>query len=372
MSSKLHDQEREYLIQTTNDGQLGSVLTTIYVNGRQTEVMVNPHPVEVNAEEVLSLVRVTHGEKKKEIELLLQGYHKAKNTGDSGMMYHLGTAFFYKGLYAEAVEMLSSVVILQPSHHQALNYLGIALRLSGRTEESVQAASAAVQQCPAFADYRNNLGESFLLAGSIQAALREFKEATQINLYYSDAYFNLGITYLTLLISGTNPEAELSQGSMRTKVTDAIYKASLIYPQFKSSAFDDGMRLLEHEDWKLALNQFKRVREAKKEAHRQEFSTFHMRFILHPDFVSEKAISDRIDFLQAEISKNPNYVDLMAELAQCYEEQAKLIWQKAIVHYTKCLQISPTMTGIVSSLRDAESVLNAMNKPSTAPAERRS
>jgi hypothetical protein len=72
LSSKLKEKDREYLIQTANDSNVGTVATVIYVDGVLTETVNCPHPADVQPQEVLSLVKMTHNEKKQEIETLLQ------------------------------------------------------------------------------------------------------------------------------------------------------------------------------------------------------------------------------------------------------------------------------------------------------------
>jgi hypothetical protein len=110
LSSKLREKDREYLIQTANDNDLGSVATTIYVDGVLTETVNCPHPNEIKPQDVLSFVKVTHGEKKKEVETLLQTYARVLNSGDVESMSQLGTAFFFKGFYHEARELLKAEI----------------------------------------------------------------------------------------------------------------------------------------------------------------------------------------------------------------------------------------------------------------------
>lgn len=356
MSSRLSQESREYLIQTSNDTAQNAVVSAVYVDGRPAESSLFPHPGTIGGEEILSLVKLTHNEKKREIELMLSGFRTAMQTSDLTMMYHLGTAFYYKGLFDEAAAMFSSVVHMNSGHHQAHNYLGMTQLAIGHNEEAIAAARTAVEQRPSFADYRNNLGEAYLAAHQCDQAITELQEAIGINLYYGDAYFNLGLSHLQKSMTGPS----LSIGDLRSKVTDYLTKASLITTQYKSAALDEGMQFLEHGDVSAALNRFKAARQLKKEAHRQEFAAFYMKFVLHPDLVSEKVVVDRIEFLKSELQKNPHYIDLITELAQCYIEQSKLIWQKGIEQYRKALQLQPSLASSRRTLEKAESVFASM------------
>ncbi len=358
-SSKLNESDREYLIQTANEASSGSVRTTVYVNGVPAESLDRPHPSEINAEEILSFVELTHGEKKKEIETLLQVYREVIQRRDLVMMYHLGTAFFYKGFYLEAKELFQEVVELNPSHHQAHNFLGMTELALGNHKQATAAASRAVDERPGYADYRNNLAEA-LLAGSVpDRAIVELEQALQINMYYADAYFNLGLAYILQALKKQEPENLVATVK---KTSECFHRASLIYANFKGQAFEAGMQALRSHNLDEALNIFKRIREEKKDAHRQEFAAFYMKFVIHPDWVSEKAVRDRIKFLRAELAKNPTYVDMYGELAQCFFEQSRLAWREGIKQLQTTFEINPSLVKVSSILAEADDVYAGMAK----------
>ncbi|MBN1213251.1 MAG: tetratricopeptide repeat protein [candidate division Zixibacteria bacterium] len=358
LSSKLADKDNEYLIQTVNDTNLGTVTTSIYINGVLTETINNLHPSDIGANEVLSLVKMTHEEKKNEIENLLQSFRKVIASGDSKMAYYLGTAFFYKGFYREAKALFTSATTLDPSHHQGYNYLGMAELARGNIDRAIVAGRKAVEQKPGFADYRNNLGEALLADDEVDEAINEFKKAIEINLYYCDAYLNLGLAWILKAVK--NPDRESWPGHL-ARITDYLYKASLIYANFKGQAFDEGIKALNQYELSRALNIFKRIRETKKENYRREFSGFYMKFALLTDWVSEEVLNERIAYLKGELEKNPGYVDLHADLARCYLEQSRLAWQKGVEEYRKTNEINPALSKIKLALEEAENLYEDIN-----------
>ncbi len=341
LKSKLVENDKEFVIQTSNDANLGSILSTVYVDGQVTDKVRCPHPQEINPEEVLSLVKLTHEEQKKELEILLDAYHKTLTGGNADMMCHLGTAFFYKRLYIEARELFKAAIALNQDYHQAFNYLGMTQLALNMVPDAIESCSTAVEKRPGYADYRNNLGEAFLADGSCPLAVTELEEAIRINLYYGDAYFNLGLAFV---LQTLNAEGDVSRVNLPAKAIDCFKKASLIYPDYDASLLEQGMSALHHSGLKTAFPLFLKVREAKKEKHRREFAAFHMKFVMYPDWVSEEVIVDRIRFLQAEIEKNPTYVDLYTELGRCFLEHAKLSWGKGIQQYKKTLEINPSVS----------------------------
>ncbi len=353
LSSKLREKDREYLIQTANDNDRGSVSTIIYVDGVLTETVNCPHPSEIKGQDVLSFVKVTHGEKKKEMETLLQTYGRVLESGDVETMSQLGTAFYYKGFCHEARELLKAALMLSPEHHQSFNQLGLTELQMGNVHTAIESLSRAVTLRPRFADYRNNLGEAYLADGNGKKAAAEFEEAININLYYADAYFNLGLAHLFMLSAGRD---QTMFAPVANKVSDCMNKASLIHTGYKSDTFDAGLAALRSGAVDKALYAFRSIREARRESHRLEFAGFYMKFIQFPEWSSERAIYERISLLKAEIAKNPTYVDLQTELAQCYLELARYAWQKGIEHFRKTADLNPTLGKVHHALEESERV----------------
>ena len=111
-----------------------------------------------------------------------------------------------------------------------------------------------------------------------------------------------------------------------------------------------------------SIVKYMKIRELKKENRRQEFASFYMRFVLHPDWVSDQAIADRMKYLEAEIAKNPSYVDLMTELAQCYLEQSRQNWQRAIEQYKNSVSVNPSLVRVNDALSASEETLKVIDE----------
>lgn len=353
LNSKLRDNDKEYVIQTANDANLGLVATTVFVDGVLTETVNCPHPEDIRPQEVLSLVKATHEEKKHEIETLLQSFRRVLEANDPETMHHLGTAFYYKGFYQEARELFRAATAADSNHHQALNQLSLTELALGNVRTAIGAAQTAVTRRPRYADYRNNLGEAYLADGACRKAIMEFEEAVSINLYYADAYFNLGLAHLLQAHAESN-HAALPERIAR--ITDCFYKASLINASYQGQSFDEGLSALRARNLNQALHVFTAIRDMKKEQHRREFAGFHMKLILFPEWASEKAVNDRIEFLTAEIRKNPAYVDLQSELAQCFLEQGRIAWHKGVEQYRRAAESNPSLTGLHAAFEQAQTL----------------
>ena len=135
LNSRLVEKDREYTIQTTNDIGTGSISSEVFVNGALADATQLPHPEQAQPEEVLALVKSTHGDKKQEVETLLKSYLQALESANPEMMYHLGLALFYKRLEAGTYQM---PVASNETGGVEIDATHLALLLSGVDQQSAK------------------------------------------------------------------------------------------------------------------------------------------------------------------------------------------------------------------------------------------
>ncbi len=359
LKSKFVESDREFLIQTSNDSNGHTIFSEVYVDGQLAEIINQSHPADMNPEKIISLIKITHGEKKKELETLLQAYRDTLANPNPDLLIQLGTAFFYKRLFQEAMTLFAKAAKLDPENHQAWHYLGMAEFELGHFDEAVAAACHAAEKRPGFADYRCSYGEALLARGNYPEAINEFEAAIQLNLYYGDAYYNLGLALLTMaMASGDSPDIANTLG----RALDSFKKASLIYTDYDSVPFEQAMTALQEGNYEEAQRLFLQVLDTKKENHRREFAGFYMKFVMQPEWATKEAVEERITYLEKQIKRNPTYVDLHAELSRCYLEKARLFWKKGIEKYRETIELSPSLKSAEYCLEEAEKEYRAINE----------
>jgi Tfp pilus assembly protein PilF len=351
LNSKVVSGDKEYMIQTVNDTEQMSVVTSVFSGGEMIEVARMPHPGQISPEEILTMVKATHDEKMDELDRLLRTYRMVLESGNADTTLHLGTAFYYKRMYNEARTLFTRALDKRPDFHQAANFLGLTCMAIGEDTEAIRAFKKAVELRPTYADYRNNHGEALLKGGFCRKAVEELETALKQNIYYADAYFNLGIAYITNAVK--REDFELFTNLLE-KTSDMVNRALLIAPDYKCPELEQAREALRNGDLPRALNLFHTVRNRKREAQRQEFSGFYSKFLVQSEWVTERIITDRISYLESEINKNPTYVDLHHELAICYLQQARFIWRKGVEQFQRGIEINPRLSKTRSGLKAAE------------------
>lgn len=351
LNSKLRERDREYLIQTSNDVSLGSVSTTVYVDGMRTDTHSCPHPQDMAPDQLLEMVKKTHGDRKKELEGLLQAYQRAGSDNDPDQSYRLAEALFHKRLIYEALDLLRSVLAVRSGHHQAHDLTGQTCLVAGQVGLAVEAGLKAVELRPQFADYRNHLGEAHLAAGSADPAIVEFEAAIGVNMYYGEAYFNLSLAHI-LAASNTTDRQQVGQSLDRAH--EYLSKAGLVYPEYNSHRHhQEGLKALENRDFGRALSLLRTVVEARKELRRLQLVTMNARLLSHPDSWTIDGVGEQIRSLRAQLDKHPNYVDMQIELARCYLEQAGMIWDQGLETCQRIVEAHPSRERIATILESA-------------------
>jgi tetratricopeptide (TPR) repeat protein len=351
LKSKVAVDEREFLIQTVNDEEKNTIVSSLFVDGKVIETCDFPHPENRTIEDIESLVKSTHEEKKTEIEHLLATFGEVLGSNDPDLMFNVGTAFYCKKLFEEARILFESVIAHKSDHFQAGNYYGLTLLALGEFDKAVKALARVVELKPGFADFHNNFGEALLENGSYRRAIEEFETAMKINIYYADAYFNLGIAFLSNAADQKNYEF---YENMIAKIKDSLNRAVMITPALKTSRYNEAINLIETGEYAQALILLKAVRDVKKEKSRQEFSSHYLRFLLYSEKVNERAVADRIQYLQSILEENPNYSDLHYELALCHLQQAQISWNNGAKHFGEAVNINKHLTKSEKSRERAE------------------
>jgi tetratricopeptide (TPR) repeat protein len=340
LNSRIVEDNKEFLVQTINDIGKGIIRTSIFVDGEFIDADILPHEENIDDDQILSLVKAAHGERKSELEYLLKNYREIMDSGTPEMMFHLGKALFYRRIIPEAVKLFDSAVKFRDDYHEAYFYLSQAEMSLGNHDKAVAAGINAVRIKPSFADYRNNLGEAYLGSNQCRKAADEFEAAVKQNVYYADAYFNLGIAYI--LNATTRADHDMWK-DYKSRALDYLNKAVLIYPFFKTSLYDEAIANLGNDNCEKALGLLGKVRSEKKDRLCQEKASRFHRFNLYGDWLTRNNISDRMADIEKEIEKNPSYVDLYYEMAICNLYHAKLSWREAVEYFEKTLKINPDL-----------------------------
>jgi Flp pilus assembly protein TadD len=118
------------------------------------------------------------------------------NPNDEDVRYDLGLALTRLGRLDEAIQQYGEALRIFPNYAEAHNNLGNVLMRAGRTEEAISHLQLAVKIMPDYASAHNNLGTALQRAGRTNEALLHFQQAAKLKPDYWEAHFNIATSLL--------------------------------------------------------------------------------------------------------------------------------------------------------------------------------
>jgi predicted TPR repeat methyltransferase len=109
------------------------------------------------------------------------------------------------GQLAQADEIYSKVLKLEPDHPDALHYAGVLAHQQGHSDEGVAMIERSLDLMPDRADCYNNLGIIFRARGRLEEAAAAYQRAIALDPDHANAHCNLGVLYRT---QGKSSDAE--------------------------------------------------------------------------------------------------------------------------------------------------------------------
>lgn len=130
----------------------------------------------------------------------VESYRKARRQAprEAQLLYLLGTAEAQLGNYAEAIQLLTSALQINPNIPSAYNSLGIALKEVGRLQDALQAYDRALNFSPGHPEVLNNRGVVLRELKRAPEAIASHEQAIRLRPDFVEAHNNLGIAHYDL------------------------------------------------------------------------------------------------------------------------------------------------------------------------------
>src|SRR5690242_19561139 len=103
-----------------------------------------------------------------------------------------GTRLLAEGKPAEAVQILTEAMRMNPTDEDVHYDLGMALARVGKTDEAVRQYEEALRILPDYVEAHNNLGNLLMRTGHPEEAIQHFQSALKTMPEYASAHNNLG------------------------------------------------------------------------------------------------------------------------------------------------------------------------------------
>jgi tetratricopeptide (TPR) repeat protein len=165
---------------------------------------------------------------------------------------HLGQACFNLGRYMESIAAYKQVIHIKPDDAEAYSMMGAAYDKLERYAEAIEAYKQAIQIKPDNAGVRRMLCMAYFKLKHYTEAITAYKQAVAIKPDDASAYYSMGVIYG--ILGRYQEEAEAYMQAVRIK------------PDFAEAHLGLGIVYLNHGDKKLALEEYKILRDLDKDS----------------------------------------------------------------------------------------------------------
>jgi len=316
----------EYHVETFNDASNLRVVSQVFREGRVVLFRERGYERGIKEKDVLQLVHSLHREVTQEVQELQDIKGKIREDKNAEIEVRFGNILRRRGFLKEAEEAYRNALSLSelPDAH-----FGLALILMSekRYEEAEEEFKRAIELFPDAPAYYFHYGKLMLLTGNKEKAKELFEKARELNPEYGEAYFYLGILLL---------EDAPDRAAMYLK------HAGLIDNRFQRDKYREGLERLENGDVKGALEIMKEIeRELEPvDVHPliDEFTIF-AKFSPYRNYLP--TIDEIIDALETRLLEHPDSPELHNTLAKAYLVKIRALFNSAISHLQKAVELNP-------------------------------
>jgi len=354
-ADKIKRLEREYLIQTTTNDQEKTISSSIFYNGHLVNTHTNPFPDRYDNQTLIDHVQRVHKRVYLSYDSLLSLVELKGDTGYPDLFVKLGEGLYGKKLYQEGEDLLTKLTKKYPDSSGMKAVLGKIYLATGKLEEACNEFKDAVQLSPDFPDCRNLLGITYLKSRQAMSAIQQFKKAVELNIYFSKAHFNLGLAYI---LNGIIKEDFEHSRDIQKNCDEAFGKAITFNPGLATNEYEKAMNLVKSEKFEEAYEILLPIAEKETLSVAGESQTeMYLRFVHDTDGMSEEGIARYLEKLKTLLKTNPGYADIHNEIGMAYVILSKFMSDKAIVHFTKAIEINPEFSKAIKNLRLSQNEL---------------
>ncbi len=330
-----------YHIETFAEPRTAKVLSQIYKSGKMLDMSETPYDPKIREKALITLIHTKHNQHIDEVSQLLNLAENLQQRMHAESFNKMGELFLKRGFFDEAKRAFDQALTVDHNLTNAHRNLGHLFRKMGNIDKAVAQYTRALYLAPNNPDYYLDLGLAYLEKGMYDDALKELEKAINLNKDYAEAYFNLGILILKEKV--VNQE-KVDEKNVMAAVMNLKY-ALMLDNRFQEPHFRGAFQLLEREEYKAALDQFLEFKKTIRQIDVHEFVSDFEIFSQYGDFKeAPMTIDEYVDRLHARSEEFPHYPDLRNALGKAYLIKMRALFNAAIQHFKKALELNPEYT----------------------------
>jgi len=328
----------KYYIQSNLVSAQRAIVTSLFHEGDLLSKQSERYDNSLGKDDLRSLVRRLHDERKQRITSLLEIRQSLAKTADGRAHLRLGEAFFKQKLFKEAMAEIIRSIKLGSETSKAYSILGSCLLAVGDYDKALKSFQKGLELSPEYPDLHNELGENYLRLERCRDAVMSFEKALELNKYYQSAFLNLALA-LTLNVV-LKQDYELSR-DLKPKLLKTLKMNIQLKPSLDTEDFRAAMDAVENERYDAAYDKLHAIKQEQAKVAENDLSLelyLILKFRSHE--LTEDEINRSIERVKMELEANPGYADLQNDLGILYTAKCKLFIDKAHDAFSDALKLN--------------------------------
>ncbi|MCK5032379.1 MAG: tetratricopeptide repeat protein [Calditrichia bacterium] len=348
LHNKMKLDDREFHVHTGSVHEKNIILSEIFekgkfINSRQIDYFPRR---ERNGEEsqkhLQHLANKFHKDMMEEVETLFLVHEKVKYLNQYLPHFRLGSVFFVKKFYREAIENFSRIVELKKDFVPAYHRLGLCYIKSGDYEKAIQTLASGLQIEPDFADLGNAFSVVLSLSKQYDKATDYLHQALKKNPEFDEANFNLGVVLFRSMINDADKSEKIIVPSRVTRFIKSLKILERYSNPSWQQTFDDTLEIVKDTNIDNVIEaleslQIKLITQMKINT---VLDTFFLKFM----YGGKELTRDELEYYERRVkeqeSAREGFADYWNDLGRIHMIQCRNLFLSALSEFDKSVELN--------------------------------
>ena len=315
------------------------------------------------SDEIEEEVNRNHVSVMSDLKLLFFVAEKVRVSKHTESIKKLGSLFFEKGFYDEAIDQFSLALEINPKTENSYYYLGLCYFKKAEYRTALEKFLLAAVQTPEYADLHFFLARTHWKLQHYKQSFTEFERAIELNESYDVAYYLFGL-YLLKSVQHATKHPDLSPPILRIKkASKNLHIAAKLSSRYSKKYLMSGFENLEiRHQLNQAVEDFEKAYPETGQTILEPFvdNEFYLKYMFSDLQKDENTLEAYIKNLELSASRHPDYADIRRNLGIAYLLKAWQFFTKATEEFRHAVKINPGYDKAKKNLKLLESEIRGI------------
>lgn len=342
--------DREFHIHTGSVHEKNIILSEIFEKGqfihsKQIDYFPRREDNNEQAQRYLNhLAKDFHHDVMQEVETLFYVNDKIKTLNQFLPHFQLGSVFFVKNFFREAIENFNRVVELKNDFVPVYHRLGLCFIRTGEYDKAIEILEQGISYESDFADLSNVLSVVLSLSNQYDRATEYLHKALKKNPDFDEANFNLGVVLFKSMVHDADKDERIIVPSRVTRYIKSLKILERYSDPPWQEAFEETLEIINDIELEkvikaLEILQIKLITQLK-------INTILDIFFLKFMYGGKDLTREELDYYEKRVSEQESaregFADYWNDLGKIHMVQCRNLFISALSEFEKATEINPT------------------------------